>query len=98
MCWSVEPGMSKVITQPKHECFAPLFNHLGGERKGSELRDKMRESRFKKRSAWTVLRDDVFVDLRSDGVDDFLGCLVVIFHSREHFEIADYQCFQYIVA
>ena len=57
----------------------------------------MRKCRLKERSAWSVLRDDVFVDLRNDGADDVLSCLVVIFHPRQHFEIADYQRFLYIV-
>src|SRR5687767_6659875 len=87
----VQPWMSDVIAESQDKCFTPLSDHLGVEGISPKLRDKMRESWFKQRPPWPILRDDVLVNLRDNSADDVFCCFIVILDTSQHLQIADDQ-------
>src|SRR5690242_17748523 len=93
----VQPWMSDVITESQDKCFTPLPDHLGIKRIGAKLCDKMREDWFKQWSPWSILRDDVLVNLRYNSANDVFCCFVVILYAGQHLQVADDQCLLCVV-
>src|SRR6267142_4521789 len=97
MRWRIEPWMADVIVESQDKCFASLSNDFGIEGVGAKLGDEMGEHRFEQRTAWSILRNDIFIYLRDDGADDIFRRLIVISHASQHLQITDDQCLLHIV-
>src|SRR6266496_4918756 len=93
----VEPGVTDIVTQREHQRLTTLPNHCRVERKTSQLRNEVRESWFEEWSPWSVLGNDIFVNLSYYRADDVFRRLVVILHPRQHLQIAYYQSFLHVV-
>src|SRR5207237_9253834 len=93
----IQPGMADVVTQCQDECFSSLSYHCGIEGISLELRYEVRKHRLELRTAGTVLRNDVFVNLSDNGADNVFRRLVVIAYASQHFQIAHEETLLYVI-